>query len=135
MGRIITKEITLQAGDVKIPGFFCVPEGTGLFPVVVIFHGSDGFKTNHAEIAKRLAQQGFAALAPTWFGGDPARSHWDALRPEDIFAVMSWLKQNSAVDSNRLGSIGFSRGGGLALIFGFLIPQTKAIINYFGLTA
>ena len=41
------KEITLQAGDVKIPGFFCLTEGSRPFPVVVVFHGSDGFKPNH----------------------------------------------------------------------------------------
>jgi carboxymethylenebutenolidase len=132
MDKIITKEITLQAGDVKIPGFFCLPAGRGPFPVVIVFHGSDGFKLNHAEIARKLAREGFAALAPTWFGGDPARPHWDAVRPEDIFVTVSWLKQDTAVDINRLGLMGFSRGGGLAVIFGALIPETKAIINYFG---
>jgi dienelactone hydrolase len=99
---------------------------------VIVFHGSDGFKRNHAEIARKLAKEGFDALAPTWFGGDPARSHWDAVRPEDIIVTVSWLKQDSTVDINRLGLMGFSRGGGLAAIFGALIPETKAIVNFFG---
>jgi hypothetical protein len=34
MGQIITKEITLQAGDVKIPGFLCLPEKMGPFPII-----------------------------------------------------------------------------------------------------
>ncbi len=99
---------------------------------MIVFHGSDGFKPNHAGIAKKLVKEGFAALAPTWFGGDPARPHWDAVQPEDIFVVVSWLKQQSKIDSNRLGLMGFSRGGGLAVIFGSFIPETKAIVNYFG---
>ena len=132
MKQINTKKITLQTGDVKIPGFFCLPAGRGPFPVVIVFHGSDGFKANHAEITRKLAKEGFAALAPTWFGGDPARPHWDAVRPEDIFVTVSWLRQALAVDINRLGLMGFSRGGGLAVILGALIPETKAIVNYFG---
>ena len=132
MKQIITKKITLQAGDVKIPGFFCLPAGRGPFPVLIVFHGSDGFKPNHADIAKKLAREGLAALVPTWFGGDPARPHWDDLRPEDIFSVVSWLKGQSRIDTDRLGIMGFSRGGGLAVIFGALIPETKAIVNYFG---
>jgi dienelactone hydrolase len=55
MDKIITKEITLQAGDVKIPGFFCLPAGRGPFPVVIVFHyfnkfeqfHVDGYKSNH----------------------------------------------------------------------------------------
>jgi carboxymethylenebutenolidase len=135
MGPIITKKITRYAGDVKIPGFFCLPAGRGPFPVVIVLHGSDGFKPNHAEIAKKLAKEGFAALAPTWFGGDPARPHWDAVRPEDILATVFWLKKEAAVDASCLGFMGFSRGGGLALILGSLIPETKAIVNYFGFTS
>lgn len=132
MGKIITKEITLKAGNVKIPGFLCLPEAMGPFPIVMVFHGSDGFKPNHAEIAEKLAKEGFAALAPTWFGGDPARPHWDTVRPDDILAAVSWLRRQSKIDLNHLGLMGFSRGGGLAVIFGALIPETKAIVNYFG---
>ena len=132
MSTIITKDVTIQAGDVKIPGFFCLPAGRGPFPVVIVFHGSDGFKPSHAEIARKLARDGFAVLVPTWFGGDPARPHWDNIRPEDMLAAVLWLKQQSKIDLNRLGLMGFSRGGGLAVIFGALIPETKAIVNYFG---
>ena len=132
MDKIITKEITLQAGDVKIPGFFCLPARRGPFPVVIVFHGSDGFKPSHAEIARKLARDGFAVLVPTWFGGDPARPHWDDVRPEDFIASRSWLKQQSKIDLKRLGLMGFSRGGGLAVIIGALIPETKAIVNFFG---
>ena len=132
MTTIITKDVTIHSGNVKIPGFFCLPTGRGSFPVVIVFHGSDGFKPNHAEIAETLAGEGFAALAPTWFGGDPARPHWDDVRPHDIQTVVFWLKQQSKIDLARLGLIGFSRGGGLAVILGTLIPMVRAIVNYFG---
>ena len=127
--------MTSQAGGAKIPGCFFLPEGSGPFAVVVVLHGSDGFQPNHAEIGQKLATAGFASLVLTWFGASSERSHWDMVRPGDIFEAVSWLKKEPAVDSNRLGLIGFSRGGGLALVMGALIPETKAIVNYFGLTA
>lgn len=132
---ITSIEMTYPAGGAKIPGWFFLPEGGGPFAAVVVLHGSDGFQPNHAEIGHKLAVAGFAALVVTWFGAGPERSHWDMVRPEDIFEAVSWLKKDPAVDANRFGLIGFSRGGGLALVMGALIPETKAIVNYFGLTA
>ena len=102
---------------------------------MIVLHGSDGFKPNHEEIARKLAAEGFAALAVSWFGGASARSHWRALRADDILHSVAFLKQQSTVDAEKLGLIGFSRGGGLALIMASLIPQVKSVVNYFGLTA
>jgi dienelactone hydrolase len=133
--RVLTKKISYPAGDINVPGFFCLPENSALCAAVVVFHGSDGFKLNHEMITRKLADEGFAALALTWFGGASARSHWTEVRAVDILQAVSFLKQQPAVDSDRLGLIGFSRGGGLALIMGSLIRQTKAIVNYFGLTS
>ena len=135
MMRVLTKKISYPAGDIRVPGFFCLPETLAPCAAIIIFHGSDGFKPNHAMITRKLADEGFAALSPTWFGGASARSHWREVRAVDILQAISFLNQQPAVDSDKLGLIGFSRGGGLALIMGSLIPQTKAIVNYFGLTS
>lgn len=128
-------EMIYPAGGAKVPGWFFLPEGGGPFAAVVVLHGSDGFQPNHAEIGQKLAAAGFASLVVAWFGASSERSHWDMVRSEDIFEAVSWLKKEPTVDCNRLGLIGFSRGGGLALVMGALIPETKAIVNYFGLTA
>jgi dienelactone hydrolase len=133
--RLLTKKISYLSGEINVPGFFCLPENQTACPAVLIFHGSDGFKPNHEAIARKLAKEGLAALALNWFGGESERSHWDMILPDDILQAVSFLKQQPAVDSDRLGLIGFSRGGGLALIMGSLIHQTKAIVNYFGLTS
>lgn len=132
---ILLKKISYPAGDADIPGILCLPEHHAACAPVIIFHGSDGFKPNHEMIARKLAREGFAALTLTWFGANAKRAHWDNVRQEDILAGVAWLKKTPAVDCTRLGLIGFSRGGGLALIMGSLIPETRAIVNYFGLTA
>jgi len=131
--RYFQEKISYPAGDVTVPGYLCLPrEKSGCAPVI-IFHGSDGFKPNHAMIAHQLAMEGFAALALTWFGGDSARSEWGEVRADDILQAVAFLKRLPAVDTDRLGLIGFSRGGGLALVMASLIPQTRAVVNYFGL--
>lgn len=132
---LLAQPISYPAGSISVPGFLCLPRGSSASPVVIVLHGSDGFKPNHEEIARKLAAEGFATLALSWFGGTSARSHWSELRAGDILQSIAFLKQQSSVDANKLGLLGFSRGGGLALIMASLLPQTRAVVNYFGLTA
>ena len=132
---VLQQRISYPAGDITVPGFLCWPEHHASCSAVILFHGSDGFKPNHEKIARKLAKEGLAALALTWFGGSSARSAWNAVRVEDILQAVEFLGQLPMVDADKLGLIGFSRGGGLALIMASLIPQTKAVVNYFGLTA
>ena len=132
---LITKKISYPAGDKNVPGFLCLPKNRSACAAVIILHGSDGFKPNHEMIARKLAKEGFAALALTWFGGASPRSQWSEVRTDDILQAVGFLKQLPTVDTDKLGLIGFSRGGGLALIMASRIPQTKAVVNYFGLTA
>ena len=131
----VSSNISIKAADIDIPGFLCNPGGEGPFPAVLVFHGSDGFTPNHTEISKKISHEGYVTLALTWFGSRSVRSHWNEVRTADIFAGVSFLEKMDNVDSGKIGLIGFSRGGGLALIFGSLIPQTRCIVNYFGLTS
>ncbi len=131
----IREKISYPAGDISVSGYLCLPKNQSACAAVIILHGSDGFKPNHETIARKLAGEGFAALALTWFGAAPPRAHWSEVHAEDIMQAVVYLEHLSTVDADRLGLIGFSRGGGLALIMASLIPQTKAVVNYFGLTA
>ena len=125
---------TYPADRVEIPCFYCTPDGDGPFPPVLVIHGSDGFKDNHADIALRLARSGFAAIGPTWFGGESARTHWDEVEAADLTAAADWLEKQPEILADRMGLMGFSRGGGLALVIGSMLPRARAIVNYFGLT-
>ena len=129
------RQISYPTGDTSVPGILYLPDDRAACAAVIVFHGSDGFKPNHEMIARKLAQEGFAALVLTWFGGASSRPLWSAVRADDILQAVAFLEQQAAVDADRLGLIGFSRGGGLALIMAALIPQTSAVVNYFGLTA
>ncbi len=133
--EIVKKEVAIPVEEGKISALFCVSGDTGLMPAVVIFHGSDGFNPNHQKVAENLAREGLAVLTPTWFGGSSSRSHWDKIRSEDLLQFGVWLKNQPTIHPKRVGAVGFSRGGGLALIFSSLVQETRAVVNYFGLTS
>ena len=132
---LLPRQISYPAGNTNVPGILYLPDDRAACAAVIVLHGSDGFKPNHEMIARKLAKEGFVALALAWFGGASSRPLWSAVRADDILQAVAFLEQQPAVDADRLGLIGFSRGGGLALIMAALIPQTKAVVNYFGLTA
>jgi dienelactone hydrolase len=127
--------VKMKSGDVVIPGFFCRPAGGGPFPALILFHGTDGFQPTHRKLAVDLAHEGYAVLVPEWFGPErPRRLSWEMVPPADLKAMGEWIKKQPEVDDRRLGLMGASRGGGLALYAASLIPGIRAVVNFFGLT-
>ena len=127
----------MQSGDSAIPGFFSLPqsEPTGKWPGLLIFHGTDGLGSQHLEFATTLTQKGYACLLPQWFGGISSRPHWQDLDPNDLQVFWQTLRNDPRIDAQRCALLGFSRGGGLALLAASLLPEIKGVVNFFGLTS
>ena len=127
-------------------------EGDGPFPAVVVIHGGawrQGNKADMRPILPQFAQRGYVAISPQYRfcpkDAFPAQVY-------DVKAAVRWLKSNAKkfkVDPDRLGAIGFSAGGHLALLLGLTGPadglegdvsagapdsRVKAVVNYFGPT-
>ena len=103
----------------------CPIAGTKL-PLVVISHGRTGSYLGHRDTARALADAGFVVAAIS-HPGDNARdtAHADELpvfieRPADIKRLVDYMlgswSQASAIDANRIGLFGFSRGGYTGLV-------------------
>jgi acetyl esterase/lipase len=124
----------------------------GLFPAVVVIHGGawrQGNKADVRAIAGEFTKRGYVAVAPQYRFCPkdvfPAQVH-------DVKAAVRWIKANAKkyqVDPDRVGAIGFSAGGHLALMLGLTSPndglegnvspgsadsRVKAVVNYFGPT-
>ncbi len=134
MGTRIER-LAVPSGDTSVPVVLCVPPGAGPHPLVLVLHGSDGFGSQHVEVARNLARSGFAAAAPRWFGAAPARASWGDLRPGDLAAVVDEARRRPGVAGDRMAVMGFSRGGGVALLAATVLPGVRGVVNYFGLTA
>jgi dienelactone hydrolase len=97
----------------------------GPTPAVAIFHGCGGPGQNTARMAGLLASWGYAALVVDSFSArglkDICGRNWptqgDAeARAHDIDAALAWLGKQSFVDPRRLAYMGYSYGGGVAML-------------------
>ena len=135
------KEVSYQSGDETVKGILYTPGGSGPFPGIVVIHEWWGLNDWVKEQASKLADQGYAALAVDLYRGkvadNPNTAH-ELMRgvPEDraardLHAAVEFLKSQTNVKKDRIGSIGWCMGGGYSLNVALAEPTlTAAVINY-----
>jgi acetyl esterase/lipase len=78
-------------------------------PVVMMFHGSLGNKTDFRYTASRLTSHGFAVVLPSY--------RIDPITYEDAFCALAWTHTHAKqydLDTEHVFVIGWSSGGGVA---------------------
>lgn len=108
----------------KMRGYLVQPTGNGPFPAVLVVHENRGLNPYIEDVARRLAAEGFLALAPDGLspaGGYPGndddgrtlQSGLDQARLRvDLVNSARFLKSH-ALSSGKLGATGFCFGGGV----------------------
>ncbi len=107
-------------------GTLYVPRGVGPHPGLLVLSGSDGFI--RARGAALLASHGYAAFALVYFGSEGIPQQLANISLEYFEKGIQWLQQQPQVASDKIGVIGTSRGGELALLLGATFSQVKAVI-------
>ncbi|MHC4859957.1 MAG: alpha/beta hydrolase family protein, partial [Planctomycetota bacterium] len=116
-----------------------LPEGDGPHPLVLVAHGFKGFKDwgSFPHIAESLAGRGLAALrfnfARNGIGDDPlAFDRLDLFEENslsrelrDLEDLLEALPDHDATDRDRIGLLGHSRGGGVAVLFAAREPRIR----------
>lgn len=115
------EELEFESGGARLNGIFYLPAGAGPHPVVLLLHGNPGNERN-LDVAQTLRRAGYATLyfnyRGSWgSGGTFSRSH----AIEDVNAALRFVRsplaaQRYRVDSSRVGLVGHSMGGWLALV-------------------
>jgi len=135
------KEVSYKSGDETVTGLLYTPSGSGPFPGIVVIHEWWGLNDWVKEQAAKLADQGYVALAVDLYRGkvadNPNTAH-ELMRgvPEDraardLHAAVEYLKSQSNVKKDRIGSIGWCMGGGYSLNVALAEPTLAAtVINY-----
>ena len=135
------KEVSYKSGDETVTGMLYTPSGSGPFPGIVVIHEWWGLNDWVKEQASKLADQGYVALAVDLYRGkvadNPNTAH-ELMRgvPEDraardLHAAVEYLKSQSNVKKDRIGSIGWCMGGGYSLNVALAEPTLAAtVINY-----
>ena len=93
------------------------PDGKGIFPAIILLHGSLGFDQHYDDWAARLASWGYVALLLNGFrpGGQSSFSAPPSTLAQDICYAKSYLGELPFVDPRRIGVIGWSQRGSSAL--------------------
>jgi len=123
---LVTGEMTYPAPDgFALPAYVARPAGDGPFPVVIVVSEIFGVHEYIRDICRRLAQAGYAAIAPAFFVrvADPAPLE-DMQQVQaivaaagyeqvmgDIAATLDWASQQLWANSERVGITGFCWGG------------------------
>jgi dipeptidyl aminopeptidase/acylaminoacyl peptidase len=106
-------------------------------PLIVLAHGEihgNVATDEEAHIVGELVRQGYAVIAPDYrgssgYGGDAWRQiDYGGLEVEDVDAARQWmLEQHREVDGQRVGIIGWSHGGLIALLTVFAHPEAYRV--------
>ena len=114
-------------------GRFFSPAGEEPAPGVLVVGGSEGGLAQYVlREAALLAAHGYCALALAYFGTEDLPERLVEIPLEYFERAIEWLGEQKSVRDDRLGMVGHSRGGELALILGSRYPKLKAILNYVG---
>jgi dienelactone hydrolase len=106
-------------------------------PAIVLLHGwldKGATDTELKGFANLLAEEGHVVLLPLMRGWGGGQNDCGLSQPADTVRMIEWLASQPGVDPDRIGVVGFSFGGQVALLTGALSHHVKAIVSYSGPT-
>jgi carboxymethylenebutenolidase len=139
-------EVTIKAGDFELPAYRAMPAGRKNLPVVLVVCEIFGVHEHIADVARRLAHQGYLAIAPELFkrqGDAGSYSEIPKLIAEvvsqardaqvlaDLDACVAWAATQGG-DTRRLGITGFCWGGRIVWIYAAHNPALAAGVAWYG---
>jgi len=148
--RISKEDPRLYVEDIKYPGetgdvlaHFARPKGDEKLPGVIVIHENRGLNPHTEEVARRVALEGFLAIAPNALsplGGTPedadeARSLMQELDSQattkNFVAAVKYLKTHP-LSTGKVGVTGFCWGGGVTNQVAVNSPDVQAAVPFYG---
>jgi dienelactone hydrolase len=110
-------------------GAFYTPATPGPHPAIIAFGGSEGGLDTGDRYARFLASLGYAALGLAYFGAPGLPATLDHVPLEYFATAIAWLKARPEVVPTKIGVMGASRGGELALLLGATFADVHAVVG------
>jgi carboxymethylenebutenolidase len=151
---IHTDDQGLTAGEVKIPvtdgtipAYRAMPQGAKNAPTILVVQEIFGVHEHIKDICRRLAKQGYFAVAPELYArqGDVSKAPDQAAIMaivgkvpdeqvlKDLDATVAWAKSTGNADTAKLGITGFCWGGRQVWLYAEHNPQVKAGVAWYGI--
>ncbi len=142
--RVKTSDVTWPGAEGEMRGYLAQPaEQNGKLGAVIVIHENRGLNAHTKDVARRIALEGFVALAPDFLsplGGTPtdeekAREMFSKLDPTKTaangVATIAYLKGRDDVNG-KVGAVGFCWGGGTVNNLATASPDLAAGVAYYG---
>ena len=140
----MAETVEFRSNGSMASGYLATP-ASGSGPGVLVIQEWWGLDSGIKEMANRLAQAGFVALAPDLYHGELAghdemdkASHLMQSLPadragRDMSGAVDYLASHAAVTSKGIGVVGFCMGGMLAFIIATNRPdKVKVVVPFYG---
>jgi len=130
----------------SLNGFLALPQGTGPFTPIILITEALGLNEDMLEgSAQKLADAGFAVVAPDIFHGDifdgkdwnpimeKIKSIQDERVMDEVDQTIQWIEGQPNLKTDQIGCIGFCMGGRLAfLAHSVHAEKIKATAAFYG---
>lgn len=133
-------DVTVPGAGLMLGGILFRPDTPASRPAIIVLHGWQPSGTNGASVvearAAAFSAQGYVTLALSLRGWPPSGGADDCglRQPDDVAAAAAWLRAVPGVEGSRIGVVGFSQGGQVALLAAARDPQLAAVVAYFPVT-
>jgi carboxymethylenebutenolidase len=141
---LATQEVSFRSEGTKIPAYLARPRESGRYPGVILIHDIFGVSDHARDVARRLANVGFATLVPDCFAridlgtGETledvrprAALLDDRVTVRDLEGAAALLR-GLPFCSGKIGTVGFCMGGRSALLLASSSDKVEATIDCWG---
>ena len=140
--EITSKMVEFPSPKGKTGGFLASPKAPDKYPGVLVIQEIWGLVENIKDITRRLAAEGYVALAVDLYDGKTVNTLEEGrgirekisedMMLKDTEAAFRYLKSQPNVTPNRIGSVGYCMGGGLSLKLACQNKELAAAVVFYG---
>jgi alpha-beta hydrolase superfamily lysophospholipase len=120
---------TTQDG-LKLSGWY-IPPKAEVGAALIFVHGLGSNRSSLLDQAAMLAKQGYGALLfdlRAHGRSDGQQSSWGLAEVADVQAALTFLQAQPAVDPSRIGIVGHSMGGAVAIRAAAQLPEIQLVV-------
>lgn len=140
LAQATDQDVTIAGTQRPIAATINLPDGDGPFPFVVMYHGTGSNRheagNGYDLLAPKLAEAGIASARFDFAGNGDSPVDYVEYRlstgVQDGLDVIAYMRGLDQIDDARLGVLGWSQGGTIAMLTAARTPDIKSLVTWAG---